>query len=159
MDNTLFLHGLDSSSHGYKGRYFAEHFPGMVIPDFVGDLSKRLGDLEKVCHGGEDFVLVGSSFGGLMATCFAISNPARVKKLILLAPALNFPGFAVPEQKILTPTEVIIGDLDTITPPDKVIPLARQTFENLKISRFDDDHFLHKAFGTLNWRDLLQKSG
>ena len=142
MENILFLHGLDSSSQGFKGRYFRHHFPKMIIPDFDGDLDNRLAALEKVCHGKKDLVLIGSSFGGLMATCFAIENAKRTKKLILLAPALNFPEFTVPHRKILTPAELIIGIKDDVTPPDRVVPLARQTFEHLRIESVEDDHWL-----------------
>ena len=48
-----------------------------------------------------------------------------------------------------------IGDHDTVTPPDKVIPLAQATFANLHISRHDDDHMLHETFLALDWKALL----
>ena len=152
----IFLHGLESSSLGFKARYFADHFPEMVIPDFSGDLADRLAALEYVCQGrGDELLLVGSSFGGLMATCFAVQNPHRVKKIILLAPALNFADYAPPQEKLSVKTLLFIGDHDTVTPPDKVIPLAQATFSNLHISRHDDDHMLHKIFLALDWKALL----
>ena len=156
MATTLFLHGLDSSSQGTKGRWFAEHFPDMLIPDFVGDLGNRLQKLEQLCDKLDTVVLVGSSFGGLMATCYAASFPGKCSRLILLAPALNFPEFVPPAIPLDIPTTVIIGEHDTVTPADLVLPLAQSSFANLEIISCDDDHLLHGIFYRLNWHDMLQ---
>ncbi len=152
----LFLHGLDSSSHGTKGRFFREHFPHIACPDFSGPLSDRLDRLAELCQGLTGLTLIGSSFGGLMATCHALRFPDQVIRLLLLAPALNFPDFQPPQQKLAVPTLLIIGDGDTVTPAAQVIPLAQTTFANLEIRVEEDDHLLHKSFGNLAWHDLLQ---
>lgn len=151
----FFLHGLESSSKGTKGRWFAEHFPEMIIPDFSGDLSSRLQSLETVCGDVQNLILVGSSFGGLMATIFAMEHEAQCSRLILLAPALNFPEFVLPAVKVAIPTKLIIGEHDTVTPPDRVLPLARKAFLDLDVSVGDDDHMLHKVFCELNWKEML----
>ena len=151
----FFLHGLESSSKGTKGRWFAEHFPTMTIPDFSGDLSSRLQILESLCAGLQNLVLVGSSFGGLMASLFAMKHEAQCSQLILLAPALNFPEFVVPVTQISTSTKLIIGKDDCVTPPDTVLPLAQKSFANLDVSLCDDDHMLHKVFFQLNWQVML----
>jgi len=156
MTTTIFIHGLDSSSQGTKGRWFAKHFPDMIIPDFAGDLSNRLQKLERLCDGQDDLVLVGSSFGGLMATCYAASYPRQCCKLILLAPALNFSEFIPPETPIITPVILIIGEHDAVTPPDKVLPLAKSSFANLQITTCDDDHLLYGIFYRLNWQEMLR---
>lgn len=157
MHETFFLHGLDSSSKGTKGQWFAKHFPEVRIPDFQGELATRLSALETLCHCYNNLTLVGSSFGGLMATCFAIRHPSRCHSLILLAPALNFPEFSPPQKKIATPTSLIIGTQDTVTPPGKVLPLAKKSFSQLQILTYDDDHMLHNSFEQLDWQQLLQK--
>ena len=157
MHDTFFLHGLDSSSKGTKGQWFAKHFQEMHLPDFQGDLTTRVNALETLCHGRSSLILVGSSFGGLMATCFAINHPNRCHSLVLLAPALNFSEFSPPQQKIATPVSLIIGSQDTVTPPDRVIPLAQKTFSQLQISVYDDDHMLHNTFEQLDWQQLLQQ--
>lgn len=157
MHETFFLHGLDSSSKGIKGQWLTKHFPKLQVPDFQGDLATRLNALESLCHGHNNLTLVGSSFGGLMATCFAIRHPSRCHSLILLAPALNFPEFSSPQKRIATPTSLIIGNQDTVTPPDKVIPLAQDTFSQLQIFTYDDDHMLHNTFKQLDWQQLLEK--
>jgi predicted esterase len=152
---TLFLHGLDSSGRGTKGRYFTENFPGIIAPDFSGSLQERLQALETICMDMKQLVMIGSSFGGLMATCFAIAHPERVPKLILLAPALNFPEFSPPASPLHNPALLIIGDHDTVTPPNLVLPAARATFKNLEIRSCDDDHLLRTAFLAVDWRKLL----
>ena len=154
---TFFLHGLDSSSKGTKGQWFAKHFPEVCTPDFEGDLATRLNTLEALCKDYNNLILVGSSFGGLMATCFAIRHPGRCRSLVLLAPALNFPEFLPPLEKIATPTTIIIGNQDTVTPPESVLPLAQKSFSQLQIFKYKDDHMLHNSFEQLDWQQLLQK--
>lgn len=151
----LFLHGLDSSSKGTKARFFSERFPDMIIPDFEGSLELRLKKLEQICSDNDNLHLIGSSFGGLMAACFATRHPTRVKKLFLLAPALNFPGYLTPVQKIEIPTFLLIGEKDTVTPPADVLPVAKQSFANLEIHIVDEDHLLHHAFSQLDWKVML----
>ena len=128
----------------------------MQLPDYEGDLTSRLKKLEVDCGAYDDLLLIGSSFGGLMATCYAANYPEKCWSLVLLAPALNFPEFSVPQEKIRVPTTLIIGNEDTVTPPDSVLPLAKQTFSRLEIRCYDDDHMLHACFRELNWKELLQ---
>lgn len=142
---------------GTKGRWFAEHYPHMIIPDFEGDLSRRLLSLEKLCRTRQNLVLVGSSFGGLMAAVYAMTHEIRCSRLILLAPALNFPDFSPPEKMISTPTRLIIGEHDTVTPPDKVLPVAQKTFLNLDVTICNDDHMLHTVFYELDWQNMLEE--
>lgn len=161
--NAIFIHGLESSSRGRKARYFREHFPGMLVPDFTGDLACRLASLEDVLAGCRDLILIGSSFGGLMATIFASRHQKMIKKMILLAPALNFPESKARRiEKITLPCWLHIGNNDTITPPAEVIPAAIRIFRDLHLNVTDDDHFLKKTFAGINWYDMLfneEKSG
>jgi pimeloyl-ACP methyl ester carboxylesterase len=151
----IFLHGLDSSGQGTKGQYFKKHFANFLCPDFSGDLAQRLRQLENIGATMKKLLLVGSSFGGLMATCYAVAHPAKIEKLILLAPALNFANFLPPNTTINIPTLLIIGKKDTVTPPHLVIPLAETAFTHLKVILADDDHLLHTTFKQLDWPNLL----
>lgn len=153
--NIYFLHGLDSSGNGTKGRFFARNFPHVVRPDFTGSLAERLHTLAELCSNEQQLLLIGSSFGGLMATCYTIEHPEKVAGLILLAPALNFAGFRPPARLLQTPTLLVIGHRDTVTPAAVVTPLAKATFANLKIDIADDDHLLHDTFHQLDWQHLL----
>lgn len=152
----VFIHGLDSSSQGTKARFFSRTFPGMIIRDYTGSLARRLEQLDRDLEGQDNLVLVGSSFGGLMAAIFAINNPARVKRIVLLAPALNFPDFSkYLGQRCDVPAFCYIGRHDTVTPPSLVAPAVRAVFSNLTYQEYDDDHLLHTVFATLPWQDLL----
>ncbi len=154
-NTTFFLHGYESSGKGTKGQFFNHNFPFIHCPDFQGTLQNRLDLLQSLCKGQCPLTFVGSSYGGLMATCYSLNQPARIRQLILLAPALNFENFKPPEQPLTIPTLLIIGKNDTITPADRVVPLAEATFSDLNIHLVDDDHMLHKTFSQLDWQSLL----
>lgn len=151
----FFLHGLDSSGRGTKGRYFEEHFPHLNRPDFTGTLENRLSRLTDLGRDKQGLILIGSSFGGLMATIYTIANPDKVDRLILLAPALNYADYRPPARKLATPCLLVVGRHDTVTPPDLVVPLAEATFANLEIRIEDDDHMLHRSFIELDWSTIL----
>ncbi|MCL2790655.1 MAG: alpha/beta fold hydrolase [Desulfobulbus sp.] len=151
----LFLHGLDSSTRGTKAQWFRAHFPQVGMRDYDGDLDRRLAQLEEQTAGGERLILVGSSFGGLMAACFAARHSKSCQRLVLLAPALNFNGYQPPPAPLTVPTLLVIGANDTVCLPELVIPLARATFANLEVRIEDDDHLLHRTFSRLDWSTLL----
>lgn len=153
-----FLHGLESTGNGTKGQFFGNYFPDILRPDFEGSLSARLGQLETLCDEAKNITLIGSSFGGLMASCFAEKNRERVSRLILMAPALNFGNYTPPIQPIDIPTLLVIGEHDDITPITPVADLAQATYSNLTIWISDDDHMLHNSFTQLDWKKLLNSS-
>lgn len=154
---TLFLHGLESSGKGTKGTYLSSHFPQVLCPDFFGNLQERLDQLSVMCDAKENLIFIGSSFGGLMATCYAIKHPSRIKQLVLLAPALNFEGFKPPTDPIDVPTLLVAGKNDSVCPPELVLPQAEKTFSNLEVILADDDHMLHKTFEGLDWATLIPR--
>ena len=152
----FFLHGLESSSRGAKARFLQERFADMVIPDFSGSLPARMAALNNFLAGRKNLMLVGSSFGGLMATIYAMANEADIDQLILLAPALNFPDFSeYPIKSIDVETWMFIGSDDTVTPIKAVLPLARKIFKNLIFEEVADDHFLAHTFRQFDWQRLL----
>ncbi len=156
----IFIHGLDSSNQGTKARFFKEKYPDMIIPNFGGPLQERLEKLEKVLSGRSTINLIGSSFGGLMATIFAMDHPDRVKNLILLAPALPMLE-ALPEKRekiIPNPTWLYHGTEDTLLPLDTVIPVAQRIFPSLHLHVVEDDHMLHNTFRDIPWDELLTGS-
>lgn len=153
---SVFIHGQDSSSLGAKALWFKEHYPDMLIPDFTGTLDERMDTLTSLLTGQEELVLIGSSFGGLMAAIFTLEHESRVKKVILLAPALNFPSYSsYLERQTQVPARLFIGRQDDVCPPDIVIPAAQRTFTNIIIHRSDDDHLLKGTFQKIDWQGLL----
>ena len=155
QSSPLFLHGLDSSILGTKAQWFGRHFPRVRLQNYTGDLAERLAQLEAQVAGLDRLVLVGSSFGGLMAACFALRSPERCRRLVLLAPALNFADFRPPATPITVPTLMVTGAHDTVCPPALILPLARACFTDLTVRLEDDDHMLHRTFPTLDWPHLL----
>ena len=157
MTNQLvFIHGLESTAQGTKGQFFRHLFQQMIIEDYIGDFGTRMRQLNGFLAGSADLILVGSSYGGLMATQYAIENEDRVKKIILLAPALNLPELRPPAQtKLQMPVIIYHGTGDDIVDPYKVKAIAQKYFSNLEHHFVDDDHPLHQTFPLINWKDLL----
>ncbi len=152
----VFIHGLESSSQGTKGVFFKERYPDMIIDDFEGSLSERMEKLNRILAGKNDLILVGSSFGGLMAAIYACLHNDRVRKLILLAPALDLDDFKPCLTKRLDlPVTVFHGSDDDVVPPAPVERIARRVFANLMYHLVDDDHPLKKTFAAYDWDSLL----
>ena len=152
----IFIHGLDSSNKGTKSVFFRETFPDMLIPTFVGTLPERLKKLDGVLSGKSDIRIVGSSFGGLMGTLFAMDNESGVKSLILLAPAIHVIRHApVKPRKISIPVSIYHGTEDEVIPLKEVEKVAGFFFTNLTFHKVRDDHFLHRTFKTIDWKGLL----
>ena len=156
----IFLHGLESSSRGAKASFLRNAYPDIVAPDFRGSLAVRLAAMRNILAGQENITMVGSSFGGLMATIHAMENPGSVERMVLLAPALNFAEFSrYPLRRLDVPAWMIIGRDDTVTPADVVLPLAEKIFAALRYTEVEDDHMLAKTFRQLNWETMLAARG
>ena len=157
MENTLvFIHGLESTAQGTKGQFFRQLFPQMIIEDYTGDFATRMRKLDSLLSGKSYLILVGSSYGGLMATQYAIDNEERVKKMILLAPALNLTEFKPPEHtKLHLPVIIYHGNNDDVVNPNIVKNIALKYFSNLEHHLVNDDHSLHITFPALDWTNLL----
>ena len=112
--------------------------------------------LDGILSGESDIKIVGSSFGGLMATIYAVENEPDVDSLVLLAPALNLLGFSKHALKnVSIPVHIYHGTDDKVIPIKSVKQIARKTFSNLNFHTVDDDHFLHKTFKIIDWNTLL----
>lgn len=156
MSFKIFIHGLESSNKGTKSVFFKQKFPDMIIPHFTGDLQERMAMLNEILEEQSGIKLVGSSFGGLMATIFAMENEPRVDKMILLAPAINLmESTHYLEKKISIPARIYHGKNDEVIPLQDVESVAKRAFLNLSFHSVDDDHFLHRTFKNIDWDRLL----
>jgi len=100
MTRVVYLHGFASSPHSSKAQFFrrkfAERGVAMEIPQLdegrFEDLtiSGQLAVIERAV-GGEPAILIGSSLGGYLAALYAARHPAQVERVVLLAPAFQFP--------------------------------------------------------------------
>lgn len=96
----VYLHGFASSPQSSKARFFAEKFEREGVPfeapaldegNFEGlTISGQLRVVEEAVGDGP-VVLMGSSLGGYLSALYAARNPVAVEKLIMLAPAFQFP--------------------------------------------------------------------
>ncbi len=160
MKHTLvFIHGLESTSQGTKAQYFRKLFPQMIIEDYTGDFQTRMDKLKRILEGKDHLILVGSSFGGLMAARFALNDEKRISKLILIAPALILEGFEEAISKPLSiPVILYHGINDDIVNPAAVKAIAEKAFSRLTHHLVDDDHALNQIFPKLNWSQLLEQA-
>ncbi len=159
MDNIsrVFIHGLDSSSQGTKGSYFKQRYPEMVIGDYSGTLNQRMNRLSEELKDKEHLIIVGSSFGGLMATIFACGNENRVRRLVLLAPALAHTDFsACCRAPLQIPVILYQGSEDTVVLPEPTREVATTIFRNLDYHLVQDDHSLLATFREIAWDNLLE---
>jgi len=153
---TIFIHGQESSSQGNKAVFFKGLFPEMIIPDFVGDVSTRMSKLNKILTDKKRIIMIGSSLGGLMASLYAFQNQDKMKKLILLAPAINLPDFSPYLSKKLTlPVYIFHGKNDEIIPLSSIQSIAERVFPDLTFTVMEDDHRLSKTFSSIDWPQLL----
>ncbi len=100
----FYLHGFASSARSSKAAFLATrlrehgvelHAPDFNEPDFSTLTITRM--VEQVGQGidhlpGGAVVLIGSSLGAFVAVQAALERPARIDRLVLLAPALDFGG-------------------------------------------------------------------
>jgi alpha-beta hydrolase superfamily lysophospholipase len=164
MDSTaknplIFIHGQESSSKGTKGLFFKEHFPEMIIPDFAGPVQTRMSKLEEVLMGKTEITMIGSSLGGLMAGLYAFQNKSRIKKLILLAPALNLPEFDPYRSRTFSlPVYIFHGKNDELLPAGQIQDIAQKVFPDLAFTLLEDDHRLSRTFTSIDWHTLLRSA-
>jgi len=101
MSRLVYLHGFASSPQSSKAQFFLRKFEQrgqeMLIPrlddgDFPAlTITGQLRVVEQAVGEGP-VVLFGSSLGGYLAALFASRHPQKVEKLVLMAPAFQFPS-------------------------------------------------------------------
>jgi pimeloyl-ACP methyl ester carboxylesterase len=152
----IFIHGQESSSKGSKGVFFRNLFPEMIIPDFEGGLSKRMSELYECLADKKGIIMIGSSLGGLMAALYAFQNKDRVKKLILLAPAINLAEFnPYLNEKLEIPVFIFHGQEDELIPLQSIQDISKKVFPKLTFTTLNDDHRLSRTFTSIDWPQLI----
>ncbi|MFX0003895.1 MAG: alpha/beta fold hydrolase [Candidatus Hodarchaeota archaeon] len=165
MLNIIFIHGLESSGKGFKGKLLRKCLPECIAPDFkeynpnvsVNSLLEiRMEQLFSILKEKSPWIIIGSSFGGLMGTLFTCQNPEKVLKLILLAPYLSHPKLN-PElySKVNVPVVVYHGKDDKIVSLNQSRAIAEKLFKDLKYNVVEDNHSLHKTVVNLDWKNLI----
>ena len=153
----VFIHGLESSGRGTKGSYFRQQYPDMIIEDYPGSFDRRMKKLGQILKNKTELILVGSSFGGLMAAVYAHMHEKRVCSLILLAPALHLEFYApYSDRKLHIPVAIFHGLDDSVVPLEDVRSIAGKVFLNHTFHAVEDDHSLHRTFSSMDWNSLLR---
>lgn len=156
MQTVVFIHGLEGSSQGYKAQLLRKQIDGIVIPDFAGAAEERCQQLDRALGPAGTWTLIGSSYGGLVATLWAAAQPQRVRRMVLLAPALGEPYYsgALPA-RLAMPVTIFHGTRDDVVAFEPVAALARQIFSDLTLHAVDDDHQLRATSDQLDWPALV----
>ena len=142
--NLVFLHGLETGPHGSKYHALRAVYPALQAPDChgIGHAPARLAIVEKALDGQRDLVLVGSSFGGLVAVLFADRHPDRVRAYVLCAPALDAHRTASVTR--VPPHAVILhGTRDATVQIDWSRDFSRRF--GIPLVEVDDDHRLEAS--------------
>jgi len=165
MRNIIFIHGLESSGTGFKGSYLKGLFPNILSPNFKmfkknisldSLLKERMGQLSKILINENSWIIIGSSFGGLMATLYALLYPKKIERLILLAPVLATPLFQIDNVIPLDiPTIIFHGKYDEIAPYTASRKRAYKIFAHLEFNTTEDHHDLNETITTLNWNKMV----
>jgi pimeloyl-ACP methyl ester carboxylesterase len=102
VGHVVYLHGFASSPASTKAQVFRRELAargiGLTCPDFNEPSFETLTVarmVEQTCRAVDGasaapVALIGSSLGGLVAVHAAAARPARIDRLVLLAPALDF---------------------------------------------------------------------
>jgi pimeloyl-ACP methyl ester carboxylesterase len=157
LSHIIFIHGSGGDkSQTYKAQLLRSLFPGIITPEFDGDIPTRMSQLNAILGNQTGWTLIGSSLGGLMAALFAYKAPSQVRKLVLLAPAVSLIEFVeIPPASITIPTIIIQGTKDELIKLPAARDLAEKVFTNLTYMIVDDDHRLHDTAGKIDWKSIL----
>lgn len=158
-----FAHGKESGPWGTKITHLADTAKRrgyeVISPDYSHshDPHARVAQLlELAPKAGRALVLVGSSMGGYVSAmaCAALKPQA----LLLLAPALYFPGFDAEPAGIPALCSVVHGWSDDIVPVDRAIRFART--QNAALHVLNSGHTLNDQLPALEllFDDLLRRT-
>ncbi len=142
----VFLHGLESGPHGSKYRALVDILGvhAVLAPSFEGILDPdiRVAIAEQATRGMTDLIIVGSSFGGLVACLLASRHPERIAGMVLMAPALH-DRWAGPVSGItrVPPSTVIVHGLrDEVVPVEASRWFAGKWPGVVELAEVDDGH-------------------
>lgn len=159
----VFAHGKESGPWGTKITHLAElaQRRGYAVqsPDysFTQDPRARVAQLISLApKAGKTLVLVGSSMGGYVSAMAAAQ--LKPQALLLMAPALYFPGWDEEPTGLPALTTVVHGWRDDIVPVERGLRLAQQHRAALHL--LDSGHTLNDQLPMLAliFDDLLQRA-
>lgn len=148
MKKFYFFHGLESTPTGSKYQRLKEEFKDYELqsPDFQGmDLEERLEKALRITAHETDLVIVGSSFGGLLASALYSLHPERIAALVLMAPALHRADAQAYVERLPTQDRIVVihGRDDDVVPLDAVRSFLKDHL--IEVVEVDDGHRLAQS--------------
>jgi alpha/beta superfamily hydrolase len=157
-----FAHGKESGPWGTKISHLAQTAKRrgceVLSPDYshTHDARARVAQLLELAPRAGTLVLVGSSMGGYVSAmaCAAL----KPKALLLIAPALYFPGLDAEPEGIPALCDVVHGWHDELVPVERSIRFART--HNAALHILDSGHTLNDQLPALDllFDDLLRRA-
>jgi alpha/beta superfamily hydrolase len=157
-----FAHGKESGPWGTKITHLAETAKRrgceVLSPDYshTHDARARVAQLVGLAPKARTLVLVGSSMGGYVSAMACAALEPRA--LLLIAPALYFPGLDQEPAGIPSLCSVVHGWHDDLVPVERSIRFART--HNAALHVLDSGHTLNDQLPALDllFDDLLRRA-
>ncbi len=155
----VFVHGLEGSPQGRKAQRLRALGLPLQVRDLRGvSLQGRYDAVERDTRGGRA-LLVGSSYGGLVAALLAQAHPERFTGLVLCAPALGWvePPNLDPRSLVAPaglPVHLLHGLRDDVVPIEQSRAYQRRSGPGVTLWELDDDHALRGSLELLCERVL-----
>ena len=139
----LFLHGLESGPHGSKYQALVNAGFEVTSPDLRGKSLRERVVVAQTLMAQDDYIVVGSSFGGITAA-LAASSGARALGYLLCAPSLENEQSWLPQEQLATlPNALILhGVSDDVVPIEVSRKYAART--GTPLIEVEDGHRLSK---------------
>lgn len=134
----------DQRNHGKSPHAALHSFPAMA-----DDLAQFIED-----HKIENPVLIGHSMGGKVAMTYALDNPGKVKKLVVV----DISPRKYPERLIHTKiiSEMLSVDLENVTTRTEVDRILESRITDARVRMFILKNLYYKLHGKLAWRLNLE---
>ena len=150
----VFAHGLEGSPQGTKAQLLGTLGLSVLVPDMRAmPLRARCDLLEEHTRSG-GVLLVGSSYGGLVAALLAQAHPERFLGLVLCAPALGWREPPNLDPSALTappglPVTIIHGLQDEVVPIAQSRAYRDRSGVGVRLLEVQDDHPLRGSLPLL----------
>ena len=152
----LFVHGLESSPKGTKAVYLANEFETLTPPMNTGDFEACMAQQAAAIKAFKPDVVVGSSFGGLVAVQLLASGAWSGPTLLLAQASFRLdPDASLPEG---VPVLLVHGTRDEIIPVEHSRRLATTGTPGLvRLIEVDDTHRLVTLVETGRLADYVRQ--
>ncbi len=159
----VLAHGLEGSPQGTKAQHLRSLGLPMRCPDLRGvPLQGRYDTIERITRDG-GVLLVGSSYGGLVAALLAQHHPERFRAVVLCAPALAWrePPNLDPRALVAPPglpVTILHGLRDDVVPIGHSRAYRDRSGPGVTLVELDDGHALRGSLEPLA-RAVLELAG